>query len=228
MNRRDFLKMAGATVAGLAIIPFINPMKAFAGTGTIPINDHTKKREWIIRWSQWVWTYPDSISPILDEDGELLARNQPPGQKTMFFLTGGNKSEKLIRHINISRHSYIMFPIIMGTWTYSASKANNDEQIIQEMRDEIDTTSILIAKLDGKDVPYERIDSGELHPQYNAKSEHFETDAGFSRAFTDGYWVFLDPLSVGTHSIYLKGRLEKALDTKKPYQNEVTYDITIT
>ena len=46
-------------------------------------------------------------------------------------------------------------------------------------------------------------------------------DPGVTRAVSDGYWVFLKPLSIGDHQLYLHG-------IEPHFETEVTYYLTVT
>jgi hypothetical protein len=250
LTRRDFLKLIGALGVGVAAIPIIKsvpiPMNVNAKAGITATTTTSNNglvyspgenpaglpmSEWVARWSQWAFAYQDPQSPILDNTGQILQREQPEGQRDMFFLTGGYNVN---RRVVIPHTAAIMFPVLNGTWGYSdenkIGKIRDDEHLKSLVRSELNTHSILEATINGQPVPFYRIDSGEPFNMYNEQSVYFRTkeeDKGFTRAFADGYYAFLKPLPIGTYTIYIHGRLEKALVQPPMYDNEVMHFVSV-
>jgi hypothetical protein len=227
MNRRDFLKLLGATAGTVALTPFMGTISALKPE---PEPEQETIRKWAIRWTQWAFSYTDNESPLLDETGEQVQRSQPDKEHKMILLSGGYMDEEKIRRSIIIPHTAsIFYPVIMGTWGYNdvGTYFTSEQEMISTVKKEIDSTSLLQTTLDGKPVPYVREDSGEIFYTYYAESKHERTKQGVNAVFLDGYWTILGPLSKGEHEIYIHGRLEREGLTHKPYENEVTYDIKV-
>jgi hypothetical protein len=246
MTRGQFLKLIGVGAAGAMVLPFVKPLASFTGAGVgntasarsggggpvYPIGSTPlgiPMSEWVTRWAQWAFAFPDTESPILDANGRLLMKHQPEGEDGMFIISGGYGVN---RKIVISSKQSIMFPVLNGAWGYADAfkmnrKFDNDEQLMRIVREEIDTHSILEATLDGNPVPFYRVDSGGMFYMYNADSTYFNGKAGLTRAFADGYYVFLKPLSKGTHTIFFHGRLDNALVSPPMYDNEVMHFVEV-
>jgi hypothetical protein len=54
----------------------------------------------------------------------------------------------------------------------------------------------------------------------------FPDAVGKIKVVSDGYWIMLKPLPVGTHNLKFKGTV-KAADGKKLFELDVTYELTV-
>lgn len=165
--------------------------------------------EWIARW--WRWCLADHIetSPAADNTGQLCDKNQ--NDSNVWFLAGtfGGKAK---RKCIISREKSILFPIVNDLISYAEyKKLVNESDLRRYAKDDLDTTTLFSCI----------VDDIHLHglEKYRIQSELFELTIplqangvvmpALTKAISDGYWIFLKPLSIGEHIIFFRG--EKSL-----------------
>lgn len=163
--------------------------------------------EWTIRWWQWCLSQPKSTNPV--NDRKRTDRNAANSQlyQDVWFLSGTTDGDAE-RECIIPRGSAILCPII--NFEISAAEQPNlktDLELMSRVRGEIDKIEKLSVTIDGarlQDLRKFRVESYPFDitlPEDNI----WGTKAGPTRAAGDGYWIFLKPLSRGSHNIRFSG-----------------------
>jgi hypothetical protein len=189
--------------------------------------------QWSAKWWQWALAQPNSVNPINDVDGAFAARGQ---SGKVWFLAGTSWSvnpEPTERTVTIPRDKAIFFPIVNNVWVTLPDMGDSPFRVDgaeQAARSAIITgADTLECEVDGKSL--------EITSDYYMKSPVFTTylplDAwGFASSIdhagwyrdcvSDGYWIMLEPLSRGTHTIHFKGG-----NSLTSLFTEVIYHVTV-
>jgi hypothetical protein len=187
--------------------------------------------EWSALWWKWVVAIPHGVNPLSDPDGTQCAIGQ---QGPVWFLagTGGGPAT---RSCTIPAGKAILFPIINFLNDYPCPKDLNFEPapgqtleaFLQEgAKDFVDQADVLRVTVDGNRIRGVR--------QHRAVSKLFSFTAAADNAVSDacltgspqlgtsdGYWIMLQPLPPGQHTLSFKGT------TTGGFSTEVTYTLSI-
>ena len=152
----------------------------------------------------------------------------------MWFLAGtfGGRAERICQ---IPSGRAIFFPIINDIISFATDPhLKTGEELRKYAKKDLDNVKFLSARLDG-------IEIGNLEC-YRVQTSMFEIklpngqsgDLLPTKAISEGYWIFLSPLSIGKHKIEFKGEklaFDEITDFKSDhlpkFNTEVIYDITI-
>jgi len=161
--------------------------------------------EWTSKWWQWALSIPTEKNPLKDNTGLncAVAQNGP-----VWFLAGtfGGSAD---RTCNVPPGKAIMFPVYNAECSYAEYPQSKTESELRNCaKDQADKVTSLDASIDGI-----RIDN--LKQKYRVQSQLFDlmfpnnnvygVSAGPSKAVSDGYWVILQPLSLGKHEVRFSG-----------------------
>lgn len=192
---------AGSLTAARAADMVIDPTQAVAGYSHLELSQ---------QWWQWAIAAPAATNPLFDATGaDAGANNNGP----VFFLAG-NAGGLSVRTFDVPVGKPVFFPVINA---FDAEVPNDSDCNIQCAFTYLDTYDIagsvhLHATLDGKDLLLE-------YPSFRQRSTSFfsldvpvDDPFGFPPpyegtldAITDGYWVALDGLSPGKHTLVFGG-----------------------
>jgi hypothetical protein len=190
---------------------------------------------WITAWWLWCLSDPFGASPAEDITGEFCCKNQC--DPNVWFLAGtfGGKAE---RTCTISVGKAIFFPIVNDLISYAEyNHLDNEAELRAYAKDDLDTTTCYEVSLNGiklQNLQKYRIQSDLFNIVLSSKSDTGIT-SNSTMAISDGYWIFLQPLSLGQHILSFKGE-KKLYDTTPSsgyegengmFKVEVKYHITI-
>jgi hypothetical protein len=161
--------------------------------------------QWTVRWWQWLLSCPKDINPALDGNGCHADVNQ---SGPVWFLAGTFGEHKYPRRqCAIPRNKYVLFPVINYEINIiEKSTLHSDMDLINDVVEDMNDIVHLEAVLDKNAVPIHRIQSDpktfliELPP-----NNCMGITGGRIKCAADGYWVFLQCLSPGKHTIYFHG-----------------------
>jgi hypothetical protein len=181
--------------------------------------------EWGAKWWQWAFSLPADQNPFFDEGGSCA--NGANGQLgPVWFLTGViNQSGRAVRDCTVPSGKALFFPIInveCSTLEPPPYHGGNEA----ELRRCAKSFSIggVSAEIDG--VAMQSLD------RYLVESPLFTftvppdnvlgVDPGTGQSVSNGYWLMLAPLSVGTHKIHFMGTYPNI-----PFTLDITYNLTV-
>jgi len=176
--------------------------------------------EWTSKWWQWVMSIPRDKNPLLDTTGEYCCQGQ---NGPVWFLAGTADIIQVERRCTIPTGKSILFPIIVSQFSYSEIPyIKTDEELIAHTAKDIDRWILLNATVDGfklNDLDKYRVSVG---PFDLAVSENniWNMQAGTTKAVSDGFWLFLEPLDEGIHNIFFHG-------IEPHFETQVIYHVTI-
>lgn len=162
---------------------------------------------WTIRWWNWLLSIPKQVNPALDASGELFNLETQNENKHVIFLPG-NLGGCSVRTYTLPSGRAFLIPIINFTTSYSEEPyLKNELDLLNRANRDIDDIVEKFAEVDGQ--PVYNIE------EYRVRTPPFETflisnnifnvTPGQTTAVSDGYWIFLRPLSTGTHEIHTIG-----------------------
>jgi len=179
-------------------------------------------KDWTGKWWQWALSIPKTNNPLTDTNGSYCAEGQ---SGPVWFLAGtSGKINSIKRRCSVPCEKAILFPVIVTELSFAeVPTIRTDQELIDTASRDIKEYTLLKVSLDGVEI-------GELY-KYRIKFGPFDLllptnniwglDPGVTRAVSDGYWVFLKPLSIGDHQLYLHG-------IEPHFETEVTYYLTVT
>jgi hypothetical protein len=159
--------------------------------------------DWVIQWFHWIMPFPSNDSPTLDQTGNLTMKYQP--RSPVYMLPGEHAAVASNRHITIPANKPIMMPVlwsIISTYSPVVGKSfiQNANAFFAK-----DQPTRLFATLDNKPIPIVTINTPVFRlniPSNNA----FEIQGGSDAwVISNGYWVFLNPLPPGDHTLTYVG-----------------------
>ncbi|HZA69785.1 MAG TPA: hypothetical protein VE548_08795 [Nitrososphaeraceae archaeon] len=158
--------------------------------------------EWTAKWWQWFLAMPEQGHPVRDLTGEKCSVNQ---SGPVWFLLGAWFEAE--RSCEIPFGKSILFPIV-NTECSPAEPGMQHFKTETELRECAvsgnDGMKTLIAKLDNQELPnlwQSRVQSPPFNATY-PEGAVFDATKGTFLDVSDGYWVFLKPLTKGEHEIY--------------------------
>lgn len=186
--------------------------------------------EWTARWWQWLVSVPLERNPAADSTGEFCAENQ---NGPVWFLPGtfGGPVE---RTCDIPAGKAILIVLVNSECNPAEYP---DLQTESELRSCAkagqDSVNELFASIDGvqlkeTDLRRYRVDS----PLFNLtfpENNIFALPPQTVLTVSDGYWVLLEPLSLGNHEIHFRASIIDATDPSGAgnFVSEARYHITV-
>jgi hypothetical protein len=183
-------------------------------------------QEWITKWWQWHISIPKESHPAIDYSPEKCSVNQ---DGPVWFLADKIESGVEKRDCVIPLGKAILFPVLSGECDYGISTVKSDADLIP-CASEGNDFSVVSTTVDGvklKELEKYRIYSDFFNitiPEDNA----YDAGQGTFRAFVDGYFVFLEPLSPGIHEIRFTDSVSNPLEPSYDNAKDITYNITVT
>lgn len=191
--------------------------------------------EWVGQWWNWCFADPESKNQLEDDTGELSSKYQ--SDPNVWFL-GGTFGGKANRKCILPFGKAILCPLVNDLISFAEySSLTTREELYNFAKEDIDTMTVISATVDGirlDDLINYRIQSKLLNLTIPADMPYGEVIVE-TEAVSDGYWLFLKPLSSGLHTFHIKG--EKSLFDQVQhngysgesgmFRTEVEYSLTI-
>jgi hypothetical protein len=203
LPHHSFSKFAGA----LALVLLLTN-NVFAG--------HPPTSVLAAKWWQWALSAPESSNPVTDTTGEFAAVGQK-GQ--IWFLAGNRDGGTTVRTITVPEGTALFFPIVN---TFLVDEGTIEEERARNTAT-IDTAAGLTLEVDGTPIPVTESDREQSTlfaiklPEGNIYGAPAAT---YAPAVDEGYYVLLEPLSPGTHTIHFSGSVAG-------FSLDVTYYVTV-
>jgi hypothetical protein len=194
--------------------------------------DSSLLNELSAEWWQWAVSIPAPVNPLLDTDG----KNCMVGQRgSTWFLAGVFGGGGATRTCFIPENKVLYFPVVnqINFNTPNVCGQGSNNLLVADMRAAsrafVDGARNLLVKLDGKAIrDLQRVQSRVFEvalPEENVFDKPC-SDAGlgsvpagiYSPAVDDGFYVALQPLEIGTHTLQIQ--------SKNPTQ-DVTYALMV-
>jgi hypothetical protein len=183
--------------------------------------------EWTAKWWTWLMSIPLSENPAADSTGEFCAKNQ--NQTGPVWFLAGTFQSLAERSCEIPTGKGILLPVLNVECSFAESpNLKTDSELSQCAKELVDKVTFVQASVDGVEV--QNIIRTQSPPFTVTFPEQniFGVQAGPTRAVSDGFWVFLQPLSPGSHTINFKGAVVDVTTTGvASITNDVTYHLTL-
>jgi hypothetical protein len=164
--------------------------------------------EWSAEWWQFVYSTPLQDNIAFDESGENSSKNQ---SSPVWFLAGtfGGNAE---RNVTIPAGMAILIPILNCCY----NRAEDGEDLTElelriKARKDIDKVIELEAVIDGESIgnledfrvesPIFNFKVPDANPIEKLKGHEGQDSQGIS----DGYWILLESITIGVHTIHFRG-----------------------
>lgn len=192
--------------------------------------------EWSAAWWQWVGSIPASSNPLLDQTGQSAASGQ---SGNVWFLAGnmGGVTERTVvvpagkaLLVPLLNTMYLGFPCdergLPGCEVDQALEAAKDIPTLLSFITPSMDGAILSCEIDGIPVlnlSKQRVESSAIYSVTLGEENLFGLPPGPYHPCVDtGYYLFLAPLSVGTHTLHFA-----AATADESFSLDVTYHITV-
>lgn len=182
--------------------------------------------DWTIKFWQWLLSIPADISPIGDRTGQFCSINQDESLPVFFLSFGdGQGLVEVNRDCTIPANKSILVPVNV----VECSFMEYDVKTIEELR--------LCAHEDESSNPQAElwVNGNEIKDvlKYRIPSKAFSVtlpensvlgNKGNTTAVSDGYWIMLEPLPIGKHTIEFRALLK---GPSLEWEDKVRYNIEI-
>jgi hypothetical protein len=161
--------------------------------------------QWTVKWWQWLVSIPKENNPALDMSGQYAEEKQE--DQNVWFLAG-TIGGSVVRRCQIPSRKAILMPIINYECSFAADPSISTEaELKSKCEREIDDIKNLSFGIDGfflRDTAPYRIRSPyfDVHLREN---NILGLDQHTTRMISDGYWMFLKPLPLGSHQLISSG-----------------------
>lgn len=218
--RKGFVAVVMVTAAML-----ITGTMASAQNNGVRQEGQGKYAQLTAQWWQWILEQPATGNPILDTTGADAANGQPLMDVNVFFLAG-NFGGTSARAFAVPANTALFLPLLnnVGLAPKPAPQPKPNTNQVPQLRTLyaaplIDSVTELHATLDGVSLlsSVTRIKSPVFHV---TSPEDGFLGLGTFTAVSDGYWLFLPPLTPGTHVLNFGG-------TSGGFTVDVTDTITV-
>jgi hypothetical protein len=202
--------------------------------GVLPPQSHPYGHtygEWSNAWWQWVLSIPTSVNPLLDQTGADCSEGQ---SGKVWFLAGTTGGGPVTRNCIIPVGKALFFPVVnFVNSNLECPPTPPDTLTVKQLHEQLDadiaSVTTLEADVDGVTIQH-------IKQRYRAKTDNswfsvtFPSDNIFgcpglkgkqSPLVSDGYYLMLAPLPVGSHTIHFMG------GTSDGFTTEVTYHLTV-
>lgn len=239
---RSFLA-AIVLVIGLTMPAGSPQAQSYGNPGVIPPNAKPygmSFADWAVKWQQWTFSLSKNQNPALDQTGCANGANGQSGP--VWFLAGGfspiiegnTYTLSADRDCTVPAGKAIFFPII-ATIAYEYPGGPLTEDDLNEMvQINFDHITKLEASIDGVAIKNPR-NYGAYSPLFQigpfpADSLNDDPEGLTANAVSNGYYIMLAPLAVGTHVIHFRGEAEfteeqDGFDFK--FIGDITYHLTV-
>lgn len=161
--------------------------------------------EWAASWWQWFGSVPKDTNPGIDTTGENCGLGQ--NDSNIWYLIESFDPTKYVRDCTIPKDKYIFVPSLAAYCDTRLDNLESEKELVTCAQDYNEAlTKDLMIKLDGKDlnsVLSYRVTSPITNFTY-PENNIFDEPAYASQGVVDGYFVILEPLSIGNHELHIK------------------------
>lgn len=209
---------------------------ATAGAGPIvPVTDTAPDGrsypELAAAWYQWGLAAPASISPLTDRDGRFAGVGQ--AGPVWFLAPGIGTDTSYTRTATIPADKCLFFPVLTAIAFNLPDETSTEAELRSQLADFCGQTSILYATVDGTQVldlwNYRAASPPGGFSVLLPKPNIYDLPAGnYDGAVDDGWWLLLQPLSIGQHKIvFTSGTGDPSALGLADYYQSTTYNITV-
>ena len=177
--------------------------------------------EWSARWWQWAYSIPAAENPVSDTTGEYADE----GQDGPVWFLAGNFGGTTVRDVFVPEGKSLYFPILNQNWvTFPTDPILTIPELRAIIRPYMDnaTLSCVIDHKAVKNLSLYREDSAVFTTTVPDGNLLGLPAGDYAPCVDNGYYLMLDPLDPGQHTIHFTGKNSDA-----SFQLDVTYHLTV-
>lgn len=229
LNKKYVIVMLGFTLILLVIFAYsLVPVRAGNVTDVVFPSDAKPfgipYGEWTANWWQWNMGMPSASHLREHFDPAKCNMNQ---EGPVWFLPDGLNGKEF-RSCTIPSDKAILVPLLTGNCDNDNPQSPMSDADLLKCASEGGDFSVVSASLDG--IPIQNLKIPRVtSPYFNMtvpKDNVFNNIPGIFRAISDGWYVFLKPLSQGDHELKLVTNVANPYHNEYNYASELTYNIT--
>jgi len=246
MERKAFYRLVVLTVLVMALVG-LNAHPAVAKDDDIVIAPISSTPEgqtygrWAAEWWQWAEGIPADVNPVTDTTGEHCAQRQVDN---VWFLAGSSGSDPVVRTCEIPSGKSLFFPLINTSYGafLNDPPATRTEEFVRE-KGSCHKPAQISVQIDGFTIPsptgFFTGPSGSQSPFFNVQlpphnvfglvpggltshGKKVASELVLSPSAEQGYYLFVGPLSPGTHTIRWT-----ASGCEAGFSQDITYHLTV-
>ena len=182
---------------------------------------------WITKYWDWWANVPKTLTPT---EQNYPCYTHDVGD-VIFLVDPLKMSGEVTYSCNIPAGKALFFSLVTSEYDTGIEgyEKATDKQLIDAARQD-DNSNAFKVILDGKVIPSDAIRNlrGES-PFWNItifKGNHYDSPLGVFRAFAEGFYIFLKPLSPGSHQLYYETSSPKS-DFQVSPGGKITYNLSV-
>lgn len=215
----------------IAIFIIIFSNNAIANSNIIVSTDEPvsgiSQHDYVNMWWQWAVSMSNEESPVQDRVGVKCSVNQIG---PVWFLAGGYGSSKIIRKCSIPSDKHIFFPVINMLYYPKNNNENLPCEAVKkgaELNNKyLKTFKVSIDNHKFLNPVFFRNSSIKCFDLIARKANNHQHSEIYPSA-TDGYWVMLKPLSLGTHKLLFSAEYNRPDGAFGRMVQDIEYTIDI-
>jgi hypothetical protein len=180
--------------------------------------------DWTAEWWKWFLSTPTGANPINDPSGERCAIGQ---QGPVWFLVGSGGG-KTVRECTIPAGRAILIPAINVECSYAEDQSlrtDNDLRVCATSDQDLVTETA--ATLNGSALQVHRVQSQVFNFTFPVDNI-YGVPAGPTKAVSEGFWVFIQPLPPGQYELHVQGLLvDPTVTAPVNLVEDSTYHLTV-
>ena len=154
--------------------------------------------EWVIKWWEWFLGTPYDKHPARGHDMSI-GQNDP----NVYFLMGGTGGGFQRDDLVVPFGKSLFLPVINYIGSYAEENISTESELLEFTNKHLNDMISKHITVDGENVNFNRIYTTPFDISYGPDNI-FDVKPGLTRAASDGYWVFLYPMSRGEHDIQIR------------------------
>lgn len=154
--------------------------------------------DWTVEWWNWIIQIPKDINPLFDMNGKNAHLNQIDSN-VLFLCQTLESSEKIpVRNIKIPKETSVFMPII--NWiSILHEDGENDQELISTARERMNVVKDLQININEIMLTTDRLKEFRVQSpivnMFLPKKNIFGHPTCQTRVVSDGFWIFLKPIS---------------------------------
>jgi hypothetical protein len=163
--------------------------------------------DWTANWWRWAYSISKAVNPAYDDTGKYCSVNQ---LGPVWFFPG-TYGKEVVRECTVPNGKAILFPILNSECSFAEfHQLRTVEELSTCAKRFQDQVTELYTSIDGQNISNAELERYRIQsppfsfmlPENNILGLPEDTS---TVAVSDGNWVFLKPLSPGTHEISFRG-----------------------
>jgi len=182
--------------------------------------------DWLARWVQWFIKIPSGVHPREHYTSESCAIAQ---SGPVWFLTDILKGKEE-RSCTIPAGKAILIPILSGScWDDNTDPSLKTDQGLTHCAMAGNEFGLISATIDGREIQNltgYRAQSPFFNITVPADND-FNNVQGVWKAKVDGFFLFLEPLPPGTHTLHTTASVTNPIQPSYNYASDLTYHLIV-